>query len=296
MDAPSLIGPRASGLDRTSARKAWTAFWQEPDAASFHCLSSTVEVSAILTTHWASFSEALPPDARVLDLGCGAGAVAHALVQARGDVHVTGVDFAKIPLVIHAQAELLADTAMEFLPFEDASFSAVVSQFGFEYSRTQQAARELARVLPPGAHFSLLAHHAGSDVIAGLAERLRALVALVDETTQASFCGGDVTAFNARLAALQRSFPFDPVIAKLAQALPARVTRAQRERIAIWNAVADALAPERCILEAVQAACVAPEDLDEWLGPLCSVCDVSEASALRVRSGAPIAWRIEGVR
>ena len=55
---------------------------------------------------------------------------------------------------------------MEELPFADQRFGAVVSQFGFEYSRRDPAAGEIARVLRPGGAMSLLVHHAASAVLA----------------------------------------------------------------------------------------------------------------------------------
>jgi len=45
-------------------------------------------------------------------------------------------------------------------------------------------------------------------------------------------------------------------------------------------------------LEALDACCVDPEELDGWLGPLRQFCAVTSVSTLRKPNGIPIAWRI----
>jgi SAM-dependent methyltransferase len=213
-------------------KDAWTAFWQEPGQS--HCLSGAHEIGKVLADHWSSFAVSLKPAGRVLDLGCGAGAVGRLLLPVRRDVFITGIDFARIPLAIDRQVELLADTAMECLPFADGVFGAVVSQFGYEYSDTERTAREMARVLGANARFSLVVHHAGSSVVATNRARLDALAALFSEKTlRSAFCAGDADAFNAQMSALVRRHPRDALIATLAQSLPLRMSRAPRERAAV---------------------------------------------------------------
>jgi SAM-dependent methyltransferase len=293
MNAPR-IEPSPSGVARLNAKDAWTAFWQEPGQAQ--CMAGAPDVVQAQAEHWWSFAASLAPGARILDLGCGEGAVARALLAARRDLRVTGVDFAKIPLLIHDQAELLSDTAMEALPFADGSFGAAVSQFGFEYSETNRAAKEMARVLVHGGKISLLIHHAESSIVAVSRARLNALVAFLAPTTRAAFCSGDAPAFDARMAALTKMHPRDAVIAALARSLPSRAGRAQAERLAIWRALEGALAPERCVLGALDVCCVAPGALDDWLAPLRGFFALRPASVLRTPSGRPLAWKIEGAR
>ena len=101
-------------------RDAWTAFWQDPGQS--RCVAGAPDIWHVLTRHWSAFAHSLPQGARVLDLGCGAGAVARELVDSRPDLQVTGIDFARIPLTLHAQIDLLSDTAMENLPFAEGSW------------------------------------------------------------------------------------------------------------------------------------------------------------------------------
>ena len=279
--------------DRARIREAWTAFWQDP-ASGQQCIRGAPDVTHALRAHWSSFAASLSPGARVLDLGCGAGAAAGALVAARRDLRVTGVDFAMVPAASDARITLVSDTAMEQLPFEDGSFDAAVSQFGFEYGRTHKTARQLARVLAPGAPFAFIVHHAGSSVVAANRARLKAIRTVQAPDMRAAFVSGSSFALGAKLSSLQRAHPADTLVGSLARLLPDRAREDSRKRTAAWSAVEEALWPERTVLEALDACCVAPEELDGWLGPLRQFAVVTEASVLRKPNGDAIAWRIEG--
>jgi SAM-dependent methyltransferase len=276
------------------AKDAWTAFWTDPGQS--RCVSGSADIWQAFTDHWSSYVAPLGQGARVLDLGCGAGAVARLLLATRGDLQVTGIDFARIPLAIYPNFELLSDTPMESLPFGLRCFGGVVSQFGFEYSDCVATARELAQVLLPGARLSFLVHHAGSAIVAANRARLAALDAFLGTPLRAAFSSGDGGAFHACMHALRQRHPHDALIAELARCLPSRLGRTSRERVAIWNSIEDALAPERCLAQSLSARCVAPVQLDEWLAPLRRLCELRQVSVLREADGTPIAWRIDGVR
>jgi SAM-dependent methyltransferase len=279
--------------DRTQITDAWTAFWREP-GTGVQCLRGAPDISQIAGTHWASFAASLPIKARVLDIACGAGAAARAMTAARRDIRVTGIDIAKVPRAADAQIEVVSNTAMEALPFADASFHAAVSQFGFEYGDLGRTATELARVLAPGARFSFLVHHAGSSIVATNRARLRALVAVQAGTMRTAFLAGDVDTLHAEMSSLQRRHPHDALVAELARVLPTRARAESRERNAMWSAVEIALAPERALLEELNICCVAPNDMDNWLAPLRRCCEVTAVSVLRKQRGEPIAWRLDG--
>lgn len=278
----------------TPARNAWTAFWQEPGQSK--CMSGATGVWQVLDAYWSAFSRSLPPDTRVLDLGSGAGAVARRLAAARPDVFVTGIDFARIPLTLQPQVELLSETAMESVPFEDRSFGAAVSQFGFEYSRTEEAARELARVVATGAPLQMLVHHSESSIVTSNRDRLAALQSFLSPAVRNAFCEGDSPALDVQLSALAHRHPSDALVAELRRSLPSRVGRPPRERGAIWTAIEDALAPERCLAESLNASCVAPAGLNEWLQALQGPFELAEPVVLREPSGEVIGWDIRGCR
>jgi SAM-dependent methyltransferase len=259
-------------------------------------MSGAPDIVKAEAEHWSAFTDSLTPGASILDLGCGAGAAARALVGARRDVYVTGIDFARVPRMLHDQAELLSDTEMEALPFAEGSFRAAVSQFGFEYSQTNKTVRELARVLVADAKISFLVHHAESSIVAAGRARLNALAAFLGAKTRAAFCAGEAAAFNARMSALKELHPTDALVSELARSLPLWTDRARAERLVIWRAMEEALAPERCILEALDARCVAPEALEDWVSPLRVFFDLRPASVLHGLDGRPLAWRVEGAR
>jgi SAM-dependent methyltransferase len=284
--------PRQGG--HGSAKDAWTAFWTDPGQS--RCVSGAPDIWQAFTDHWSAFALSMDRGTRILDLGCGAGAVARLLLAARGDLQVTGIDYARVPLAIYPNFELLSDTPMESLPFGEPCFSGVASQFGFEYSDCEATVRELAQVLVPGARLSFLVHHSGSSIVGSNRARLKALTAFLGLPMRTAFCAGDGVAFHAHLLALREKHPHDALIAELARSLPSRLHRTQREKTAIWTSIEDALAPELCLGESLSARCVSPERLEQWLLPLRALCDLKPVTLLREADGTPIAWRIEGVR
>jgi hypothetical protein len=66
--------------------------------------------------------------------------------------------------------------------------------------------------------------------------------------------------------------------------------------MAVWKAVEEALAPERRILETLNTCCLAPEDLDGFLGSLRNFFEVRSISTLHKPNAEPIAWRLGGAR
>jgi ubiquinone/menaquinone biosynthesis C-methylase UbiE len=275
-------------------REAWTLFWA--DAAQSRCVSDAPEIWTSLSRHWSSFACSLPKGARVLDLGCGGGAVGRLLLARRHDLRVTGVDAAEVPRSTLPQMELLSKTDMESLPFADGSFDAVVSQFGFEYSQIDDAAREVARVSAPGARFSFLVHHSRSAIVRTNREHLGAVVAFLAPAVRSSFCAGDAEPFGGQLSLLVERYPDDALIAQLAHALPARLGWIAEQRVSTWEAVADALAPELRMSESLNACCVDPARIEAWLEPMRSGHALQPIEVLCEGDGTPIAWCVEGVR
>jgi SAM-dependent methyltransferase len=98
------------------------------------------------------------PGVRVLDVATGPGAVA-ARAAARGAARVVGVDLAPnmvaLAATLHPEVEFRQADA-EALPFADASFDAVVCNFGIgHFPRPEQALAEFVRLLAPGGGLAL---------------------------------------------------------------------------------------------------------------------------------------------
>ena len=96
----------------------------------------------------------LPPRARVLDAGCGAGVPIAQQLAARADV--VGVDFAEVQLDLarhHVPTGRWVCADLVALPFAEASFDAVCSYYAVIHIPREQHAGVLdgfARVLRPG--------------------------------------------------------------------------------------------------------------------------------------------------
>ena len=280
----------------TASAEAWTIFWREQRPDSRCCDNAPPDMRRALESHWRALASTLPPGTTVIDVGCGAGAVGRELLSWRPDVSITGIDIAAILPSPEPRIQLLPDTPMESLPFADRSFGAAVSQFGYEYGWPGEAAREIARVLVPGAPLSFLVHHSESPIVADSHLLLRALDQLVGAQFGEAFLSGQAALLQQRLAALCSDCPGQRIVEQAARGLLVRINAPEAERAAVWNAVVSALAPERFMLRSLTASCVAPNDLTGWLEPLTKGFAIHSASIVRMGGDKPLAWKIEGRR
>lgn len=127
----------------------------------------------------------LRPGERVLDVACGTGVLARAAAaRVRPGGSVAGLDLN--PAMLDVAERVAPEIAWrqgtaESLPYADASFDAVVSQFGLMFFIDRQAAlREMVRVLVPGGHLAV-AVWAALDATPGYAAVVALLQRLVGE-------------------------------------------------------------------------------------------------------------------
>jgi len=103
------------------------------------------------------------PGTRVLDVGCGAGT--NSIFLARAGFRVSGVDLAPVAVAVARRRAKRAGVAIDFqaadvlrLPFPSASFGGAIDVgcfHTFDRRHRPAYARELARVLRPGARYVL---------------------------------------------------------------------------------------------------------------------------------------------
>ena len=129
--------------------------FKERQKAAWSTFGALEHVSGTAAPHLVRFAGIRPGD-RLLDVACGTGVVA--LTAARLGAKVTGLDLTP-ELIAHARenAALMEIEAQfqegdaEALPFGDASFDVVLSQFGHMFApRPEVVVREMLRVLKPG--------------------------------------------------------------------------------------------------------------------------------------------------
>ena len=168
MKAPSAPLP-----DRQAAQD-WQRFWQ--DAGIDGCTATLPPaVAGSISTGWQALLSRAPPTMALLDVACGRGAVL-ARARAQGFTTLCGVDLVAID---GADPAIMAGVDAANLPFADASFDIVTSQFGIEYAGLAAAGLEAARVARQ--HLWLLLHAAEGPIAAQAREQLDQLAWLRDE-------------------------------------------------------------------------------------------------------------------
>lgn len=257
-------------------------------------------VDAALARLWQDFAAHLPDGTRLLDVATGTGAVLRTMAAAATGLELVGVDYARLPATGRSDITLIGETAIETMPFPDAHFDGVTSQFGFEYGDRPRAVAEVARVTRPGARLQFIVHHADSPIVGQNRQRLRAIEAC--QTAKLVGMARDAVRAGARIAdpleaaarALAERFPGQTVVREIPAALARAVAERSSEMVA---AIAAGMDREISIL--TQLANVAQDSggigrLAAALEPrfACAPPRPVEAGA----EGAPIAWLVTGNR
>ncbi|MBA1147665.1 methyltransferase domain-containing protein [Ectothiorhodospiraceae bacterium WFHF3C12] len=140
----------------------------------------------------------IKPGDEVLDVACGTGVAARAASKRAADGRVCGADPNPDMLAVaraNAPDIVWHETSAEALPFPDASFDVVVSQFGLMFFDDQIAGlRQMLRVLRPGGRMVVavcgaLDHSPGYAVLVEMLHRLFGHA--VAEAFRAPFSLGD---------------------------------------------------------------------------------------------------------
>lgn len=158
-----------------TTNQGWRDYWKSDRPAS--CVSGNQATAKDIEAHWLGMFAALPEGSRVLDIATGNGILLAYAAAAAGEggktLELTGVDLAEIePQKFLSETpagfenvRFIGATAAEDLPFGEGEFDVVVSQYGLEYARLEQALAEVGRVLVPGGKLVWLAHCEDSEVV-----------------------------------------------------------------------------------------------------------------------------------
>lgn len=151
-----------------ASERAWGDFWaQQSRQGGGGCLPEGYRgIDQVQQDAWRRFAKTLPRPCRLLDLATGDGRVMGWLMGARRDLKPIGVDLAPQLPPPPRGAKVKTNVPMEQLPFEDAKFEAVTSQFGFEYGDIGKAAAEIARVTRAKGVIGLMSHRVDGPILA----------------------------------------------------------------------------------------------------------------------------------
>lgn len=226
--------------------QSWTRYWAS--GALHSCAGSFAgNYEGAIAEFWHGVFASLPPGSRVLDVATGNGALPRLLLDSgakvAGEVEIDAIDLAQVqPRWLRelapdqrARVRFHSGVRAEALPFADASFQLVISQYGLEYSDLAASTSEVRRVLGADGAVALLLHHCDSlpvrlgreelthlawlDAADGVLERARKLVpymarlgtpaglASVRADAQAARCRADFNASMRELDARTNAHP-----------------------------------------------------------------------------------------
>ena len=159
---------------------AWSTYWA---AGALHSCAQSYQhnYEGAIAAFWRSRAAQLPAGGRILDLATGNGALPLLLWNEAGtgtSLRIDAVDLAQVAPAwhqagLHPGIDFHSGVAMEALPFPDATFDLVVSQYGVEYARWPHALQESIRVAKPGGSVALVMHHVDSVLVSVAREELR---------------------------------------------------------------------------------------------------------------------------
>jgi ubiquinone/menaquinone biosynthesis C-methylase UbiE len=145
----------------------WSDYWSQGYVTSFG-QDIKKNYTGKLQSSWLKFSNSLKNDDKILDIGTGNGALIQLIQQnSKNRFRFVGIDQAQVneQVVKQLDCEIHANVQAEHLPFNEAYFDAVITQFALEYSDLALSIPELFRVLKPGGAYQIVCHELDSDIV-----------------------------------------------------------------------------------------------------------------------------------
>lgn len=176
----------------------WSMYWQTSGVLnSFAEGDANKGYSGAIKKFWEQAFAAFPQGSKVVDAGCGNGALA-LLAYDYGranqqDFVIEGLDAAEInPVKQFDKQPSIAKklktikfhsaTPIAEAPYASESIDAVVSQFAFEYAEQAPALAKISDILKSGGHFVAMSHHANSSIVKDSKVGVEVLTAILDDS------------------------------------------------------------------------------------------------------------------
>ena len=146
----------------------WDRFWESQNGGqSGGCLPDgwrAIEITQ--NSVWRDFLAGASPNCAVLDLATGDGRVLKWIEETGRAGELVGVDSAHSLPECGDAIRMLTGIPIENLPFEADRFDLVTSQFGFEYSRVEDTAAQIAKVMRDDGRAGLMMHCGDGPILA----------------------------------------------------------------------------------------------------------------------------------
>ena len=164
-----MANPSDPSAPLDDRRAVWSRYWA---GGALHSCGGSFDgnYAGEIREFWREAFAPLGAGTRVLDIATGNGPIPKLMLDLRPgvDVQCDAVDLASVapawpqllPAAERARLRFHPSVQAERLPFADAGFDLVVSQYGLEYSELERSVPELLRVLSPAGRVRLLVHHA----------------------------------------------------------------------------------------------------------------------------------------
>lgn len=164
-----MMEPKAGRQEQAAATpdigNSWSDYWVHDGAGGEVFVSQQGDRHPALAEHWQRVFSGVQAKARVIDLASGAGSVyAHLPADHGFDLHAVDISADALEMLRHrVPGTTTKACSAADIPYDDAAFDLVVSQFGVEYAGLE-AFPEAARLVSSGGKLAVICHYAGGYI------------------------------------------------------------------------------------------------------------------------------------